>query len=69
MNALPEPLYQTQFGEAYLGDAKLLLSQVADESIDLALTSPPFALQRQKEYGNKDQEAYVDWLLGFSTLR
>src|SRR5439155_3568250 len=38
---------------------------LAAESVDLVVTSPPFALQRQKEYGNEDQDAYVDWLLGF----
>jgi len=30
------------------------------------VTSPPFALQRQKEYGNKDQAEYVDWLADFA---
>jgi DNA modification methylase len=35
------------------------------ESIDLIVTSPPFALLRQKSYGNQDQELYVDWLLEF----
>jgi site-specific DNA-methyltransferase (cytosine-N4-specific) len=34
--------------------------------VDLVITSPPFALQRKKEYGNYDQEEYVDWLLQFA---
>jgi site-specific DNA-methyltransferase (cytosine-N4-specific) len=51
---------------AYCGDALDLLAQVPDESVDLVITSPPFALQRQKEYGNKSQEEYVDWLLLFA---
>jgi site-specific DNA-methyltransferase (cytosine-N4-specific) len=29
------------------------------------ITSPPFALQRQKAYGNRDQADYVDWLAQF----
>jgi site-specific DNA-methyltransferase (cytosine-N4-specific) len=29
------------------------------------MTSPPFALQRQKAYGNEGQDTYVDWLLSF----
>lgn len=61
-----KPAYTTQFGEAYIGEALALLKQTEDESIDLLMTSPPFALQRQKTYGNKDQDEYVDWLLGFS---
>ncbi len=62
---LPEPLYETKLGSAYVGDARELFLCLPDESVDLALTSPPFALQRKKEYGNEDQVAYVDWLLGF----
>jgi len=34
----------------------------------LVITSPPFALQRKKEYGNKEQAEYVDWLTEFATL-
>src|SRR3546814_6470334 len=34
----------------------------------LFLTSPPFALQRQKAYGNKDQADYLDWLMDFARL-
>jgi hypothetical protein len=30
------------------------------------MTSPPFALQRQKAYGNRDQANYVDWLAQFA---
>jgi site-specific DNA-methyltransferase (cytosine-N4-specific) len=35
------------------------------ESIDLLLTSPPFALTRKKEYGNEDANQYVEWFLTF----
>jgi len=66
MKSLPEPLYRTHYGAAYLGDAFDLLQKLPDESIDLVLTSPPFALLRQKEYGNVDQDGYVDWLLSFA---
>lgn len=59
------PMYVTPHGSAYLGDSRELLQQLPAESVDLALTSPPFALQRQKAYGNEDQEAYVDWLIEF----
>lgn len=66
MKSLPEPLYTTNYGAAYVGDALELLQGLPNESIDLVLTSPPFALQRQKEYGNVDQDEYVDWLLSFA---
>jgi len=63
---LPEPMYTTSRGAAYVGDAVELLRGLESESVDLLFTSPPFALQRQKEYGNKDQADYVDWLLTFA---
>ena len=58
-------MYTTDLGEALVGDSHELLRCVESESIDLVLTSPPFALQRQKSYGNEEQGVYVDWLLGF----
>ena len=60
------PFYYTELGAAYLGDALHLLKRLPDSSVDLVLTSPPFALQRQKEYGNRDQDEYVAWLLSFA---
>jgi DNA modification methylase len=65
MSTLPPPMYQTNLGSAHVGDSRNLLAAIEDASIDLAITSPPFALQRQKEYGNEDQSTYVDWLLSF----
>lgn len=59
-------LYKTQIGEAYVGDSLDLLTKLPPESVDLVITSPPFALQREKEYGNKNQDDYVDWLLQFA---
>ncbi|MCL0074135.1 site-specific DNA-methyltransferase [Dehalococcoidia bacterium] len=66
MESLPAPLYRTHFGEAYVGDALDLLQRLPNESINFVMTSPPFALLRQKEYGNVDQDEYVDWLLSFT---
>lgn len=60
------PAYTTSCGAAYDGDSLRLLAALADESINLVLTSPPFALQRRKEYGNKDQSEYIDWLVQFA---
>ena len=60
-----KPLYVTKYGVACLGDSIELLDQLEPDSIDLVITSPPFALQRQKTYGNVDQQAYVDWLFPF----
>lgn len=59
-------LYKTKKGKATVGDSMELMKSIPDNSINLVITSPPFALQRQKEYGNKDQADYVDWLLEFT---
>jgi DNA modification methylase len=42
------------------------LDALPDASVNLVMTSPPFALQRKKDYGNKDQAEYVDWLTEFA---
>lgn len=60
-----KPLYVTKYGAACIGDSINLLDQLEPDSIDLVITSPPFALQREKTYGNVDQQAYVDWLFNF----
>jgi site-specific DNA-methyltransferase (cytosine-N4-specific) len=62
---LQAPLYTTEYGAAYVGNSLELLDQLAPNSIDLVITSPPFALQRRKTYGNVEQEDYVEWLLAF----
>ena len=66
MTELPTPLYETQRGKAFVGDSRELLEALPSESVDLVFTSPPFALQRKKEYGNADQDEYVDWLSSFA---
>jgi DNA modification methylase len=63
-----QPSYLTKYGSAYCGDSLQLLSELPDNSINLVMTSPPFALQRQKEYGNKSQDDYIEWLLQFMEL-
>jgi hypothetical protein len=62
---LPKTFYATDLGAAYLGDAVDLLDCLPEDSIDLVMTSPPFALQREKSYGNVDQDSYVEWLFEF----
>jgi DNA modification methylase len=62
---LPTPVYSTRKGACYLGDSLELLRQLPEDCVDLVVTSPPFALLRQKAYGNKDQAEYVDWLCAF----
>lgn len=63
-----KPLYATDLGASYVGDSLDLLAALEDNSVNLVMTSPPFALQRQKEYGNKDEFEYVAWISEFAKL-
>ncbi|MEW6033851.1 MAG: site-specific DNA-methyltransferase [Chloroflexota bacterium] len=58
---LPDPYYATELGAAYLGDAFELMKGLRDCSVNLVMTSPPFALNRKKEYGNVSPGEYVSW--------
>lgn len=58
--------YKTHLGKAYCGDSRELLKELESDSVDLVMTSPPFALLREKEYGNELQDKYVNWLVEFA---
>lgn len=60
--------YSSKNGCCVCGDSLNLLEKLDDKSINLVLTSPPFALQRKKEYGNEEQDKYVDWLCEFGKV-
>lgn len=60
--------YRTRFGKCICGDSLEQLKLIKDNSINLVITSPPFALQRKKAYGNEEQSEYVDWLCQFADL-
>lgn len=66
MTCAMSPAYTTGLGAAYCGDSLDLLRSLAPDSVNLVMTSPPFALLRQKSYGNLDEVAYVDWIVGFA---
>ena len=55
-------VYRTPCGIQLCGDSMELLAHLPNQSVDLIMTSPPFALLRQKTYGNKQQDQYVEWL-------
>lgn len=67
---LPRTLqvYRTERGVQLCGDSREVMPTISDESVDLVLTSPPFALLREKSYGNQNQTDYVCWLTEFGRL-
>lgn len=46
-----------------LGDCRDLLSTIPDDSVDLIVTSPPYADQRKHTYGGVKPDEYVKWFL------
>lgn len=60
-----KPFYYTKKGKTYVGDSLELLAELPESSIDLVMTSPPFALRRQKTYGNVDETEFVNWIKPF----
>ncbi len=49
--------------QLYLGDSKEQLKKLEDNSIDLIITSPPYADQRKNIYGGVSHDKYVAWFL------
>lgn len=45
------------------GDCKQRLQEVPDNSVDLIVTSPPYAEQRKKQYDSTSESDYVEWFL------
>lgn len=60
------PFYFTNFGAAYLGDSLELMRKIPDCSINVVITSPPYALHFKKEYGNVSKQDYVAWFIPFA---
>src|SRR5579883_1437352 len=57
----PPPAHSTQHGAIYVADSGNALAMLPTDSVDLVVTSPPYALHFKKEYGNADKDAYLDW--------
>lgn len=50
----------------FLGDCATELKKLTDNSVDLIVTSPPYADQRRNTYGGIHPDKYVDWFLPIS---
>ncbi|HEU0282725.1 MAG TPA: site-specific DNA-methyltransferase [Gallionella sp.] len=58
-------VYKTNLGIQVCKDSRTALDLLPEDSVDLVITSPPFALLREKAYGNESQNAYVEWIHEF----
>jgi site-specific DNA-methyltransferase (adenine-specific) len=50
----------------FLGDSREELKKLPNNSVDLIVTSPPYADQRKNTYGGIRHDKYVDWFLPIS---
>jgi len=70
--AKPAALYTTRLGNAYVGSSEDLLTNGLKRSltgkVQLIFTSPPFALNRKKKYGNLQGRDYIKWLAEYALL-
>mgnify|MGYP000884350652 CR=1 FL=1 len=58
---------QTEYGQIIHADSLAYMrDSLADDSVDLIFTSPPFALLRKKDYGNVEEDKYVEWFRSFA---
>ncbi len=50
----------------HAGDCKKILAKFPGSSVDLIVTSPPYADRRKDTYGGIDPDKYVEWFLPIS---
>jgi site-specific DNA-methyltransferase (cytosine-N4-specific) len=56
-------VFSTDNGVAFWAQAETATAAVEDQSVRLIFTSPPYPLQKEKAYGNRVGQGYLDWLL------
>lgn len=62
----PKLFLKTPNGEMIHGNSVDYLSSLEPASVDLIVTSPPFALVAEKEYGNVPGDEYISWFKPFA---
>src|ERR1039458_523740 len=53
---------QPKAGTIICGDALSLIPTLPDRSVNLCLTSPPYAMQRKRQYGGVGEREYPAWM-------
>ena len=57
------PELRPWINKVHCGDCLELMRQMPADSVDLVITSPPYADARQHTYGGVAPDAYVDWFV------
>lgn len=55
--------FLTKNFNVYLGDCLDVLKNIEDNSVNLIITSPPYADQRKNTYGGIHPDKYIEWFL------
>jgi len=58
--------FDTKYGSALLADSLQILRALPEGSVNLVVTSPPYALHFKKEYGNASKQDYIGWFVPFA---
>ena len=59
-------IFETPLGAALWSEAEAALGLVEDGSVQAVVTSPPYELQTQKDYGGATGGAWLDWMAGIA---
>ncbi len=62
----PTLFHATKRGKVYHGNSLEVMAAMKAASVDLVVTSPPFALTRKKEYGNEQEDEYLRWFRAYA---
>lgn len=54
------------YGKVVLGDSRDLLGCLPDKSVNMIITSPPYANKRSKFYGSVNADEYPNWFVPFA---
>ena len=63
---LPTVYHRTPLGCIHHANSLDVMERTGTASVDLIMTSPPFALTRKKDYGNEQEDAYLEWFREFA---
>jgi DNA modification methylase len=66
IHPLPKAFHSTKLGNIYHADSLDVMKSMKAGSVDLVMTSPPFGLTREKEYGNVREAEYLKWFRAFA---
>jgi site-specific DNA-methyltransferase (cytosine-N4-specific) len=63
---MAEQYYLSRHGSVFLGDSLDVLKELPEDSVNLVVTSPPYALLKKKDYGNQSSDEYINWFKPFA---